>query len=124
MAIEAVAVLAALSALKLATIDAPTASVIVAIVGAIATLGIKLVPKTRPEAARDRSSARLEDAEAWDKLVQALRSDNQELRAENAALDAKLIAAEAKELQLEEALRALRDDFAAMKRVLKAPPTE
>lgn len=92
-------------------IDAPTSAVIVAIVGAIATLAVRLIPKTRPEAAADRASARIKDAEAWNLMVKNLRSDNQDLRTENAGLEARLIASEAKSLQAEESLKALRADY-------------
>lgn len=115
----ALASLAAWIDATFAAIDAPTASVIVAIVGAVATLALKLVPKTRPEAARDRATARLEDAQAWDTLVENLREVNQELRTEVSSLKAQKIAAEAKLIVAAQDMDGLRADFAALKRLMQ-----
>lgn len=108
-----------LSWLELAAIDAPTASVIVAIIVAVSSLAVKLVPKTRPEATRDRALARLEEARAWDTLVENLRADNQELRTEVATLKAQRIASEAKQIKSEQEVEELRADYAALKRLLR-----
>lgn len=91
-----------------AAIDAPTATVIGALFAGGLALAARLVPRTRPEAARDRAAARFDDAQAWSLQLEASRADNADLRADREVLSTKLITREATLLQTSEALAECR----------------
>lgn len=57
--------------LVLGTIDAVTGSIIVALIGAAGIVGARWAPKTRSEAAVERSSVRLNEAQALANTVDA-----------------------------------------------------
>lgn len=65
-----------------AAIDPGSAAVIAAIFGAAGALAARIAPKTRVEAAVDRATARLSDAQSWQALVEQHRTDAEMWRAE------------------------------------------
>lgn len=85
----------------LASIDAPTATIIAALAAAGATVAVRWIPKTRTEAAVDRATARVSDAEAWGQLVTELRSDNADLRTRLDSTETQLRDCQQEKLQLQ-----------------------
>ncbi len=65
-----------------AVLDAPTASILGAIVAAWALIGVKLIPRTKSEAAVDIATARDKDGEAWARLVASLEKAVERLERE------------------------------------------
>lgn len=70
------------SQVLIAAIDPATASIVTAIVTGSLAAALRMAPKTRPEAAIDRSTARVNDAKAWAELVEQHRASAEQWRAE------------------------------------------